>query len=94
MNVLLSMKSMVIGVALNELLAKENPIDNFFIDNETCGGKTMLPDVIVADRERIRQKCLSRWTGAKVILLDTGLNQDELIDTLFVYRLAGVISTD
>ncbi|MBJ6727975.1 helix-turn-helix transcriptional regulator [Geomesophilobacter sediminis] len=94
MNILLSMKSRLIETALQALLSRGNQIDSFLVDDATYERRPTPVDVIVADKERICLKGLSSWSGSKVILLDMGLAQDELLQVLTSYRLCGVISTD
>lgn len=94
MNVLLKLKSRVIGQALCELLAKDNGRDLIFTDSNSnangCGGV----DVIIADQGSLSTEFLARWPEAKVILLDTGLPQEDVTTLVLMYKLQGVLSTD
>lgn len=44
------------------------------------------------DHNNINQKLFSKYPESKVILLDTGLKQDDIIATLLSYKLSGVLS--
>jgi DNA-binding NarL/FixJ family response regulator len=37
---------------------------------------------------------LNRWPDAKLVLIDTGLPEEEIISLLFAHRLHGIIATD
>ena len=94
MNVLISLKSRVISDALVELLSKDKGRDQFFIDYRGTEVLSSKPDIIIVDHQSVSNEFLSSWPDAKVILLDTGLNQEEIITLILTYRLNGVISTD
>jgi DNA-binding NarL/FixJ family response regulator len=91
MNVLICLKNVILGEALYELLNGENN-GEFHVDVETrhdsdCG----TPDIIIVDHKTANLKYFSLWPEAKMILLDTGLHQDEVIALILMYRLHGVI---
>ncbi len=92
MNVLISLKSRVICEALAELLNDSG--DQFFIDKRENAVAGCRPDVIIVDHKSVSRQFLSSWPDAKVILLDTGLQQEEVITLVLMYKLQGVISTD
>ncbi|MBJ6723224.1 helix-turn-helix transcriptional regulator [Geomesophilobacter sediminis] len=92
MNVMLCLKSRVVGEALRDLLSRDNAEDRFFLEHDAAPGDA--PDLVVADKRSITGELLSRWPQAKVVLLDTGLHQEEVITTILLHQLFGVISTD
>ena len=94
MNVLISLKSRVICEALFELLNKDNSNDHIFVENKGNVIQSCNPDVIIVDHKSISPEFLSSWPDAKIILLDTGLHQEEVITLMLMYKLHGVISTD
>ena len=94
MNVLISLKSCVISEALCELLNKDNINDYIFIENNVNMTQCCAPDVIIVDHKSIRPEFLSSWPDAKIILLDTGLHQDEIINLMLTYNLHGIVSRD
>jgi DNA-binding NarL/FixJ family response regulator len=92
MNVLLCLKSLVIGEALHEILRKNDDCI-YCIANDS--GQEYLespPDVIIADRACLGRDLLTRYPEAKVILLDSGMQQDELTTLVLLYKLNGIIS--
>ncbi|GFO54700.1 DNA-binding response regulator [Geomonas sp. Red276] len=94
MNILLSLKSRVLGEALQEILARAEPADKVFIDNGRHRVAGESPEIVIADQKNIKAEVLAKWGAAKVILLDTGLHQDEVVNTILLHRLPGVISID
>jgi DNA-binding NarL/FixJ family response regulator len=50
------------------------------------------PDLILADFKNIDRELFSQWPDAKVVLIDTGLRQEDIVNVLFSYKIAGVIS--
>jgi len=93
MNVLISLKSRVICEALFELLNKDNINDHIYVENIGTITQSCSPDVIIVDHKSITPE-FSSWPHAKIILLDTGLLEDEIITLVLMYKLHGVISTD
>lgn len=94
MKVVLCLKSRVIGEAIRDLLTRDDPVDRFFLDGDDSTPFTSVPDLVVTDRQSLSAELFRRWPQAKVILLDTGLPQEELINAILLYRLPGVISTE
>jgi DNA-binding NarL/FixJ family response regulator len=50
------------------------------------------PDVLVVDSATLTQELLARYPGAKVLLMDNGMEKDKLFATLLSYRIHGVLS--
>jgi DNA-binding NarL/FixJ family response regulator len=49
------------------------------------------PDMVMVDARNLTQDPMPRCPEAKIILIDTGLELDEVINLLLTYRLDGVI---
>jgi DNA-binding NarL/FixJ family response regulator len=94
MNVLICLKSRLIGEALCELLEKDGSGDRIFVANTEGSAHCSKADVIVIDQGSLHEEFLSHWPEAKIILLDTGLTQEEVTTLVLMYRLHGVLSTD
>ena len=92
MNVLLCLKSHVIGEAVHELLKKDDSCSYWLVNEQGQDSTYPQPDVIIADRWCLGRDMLSRFPEAKVILLDSGLQNDELTTLVLLYKLSGVIS--
>ena len=52
------------------------------------------PDLILVDSHNINQNISARKPETKVLLIDTGLGQEEVINLLLLYKLDGVLSTE
>lgn len=52
-----------------------------------------LPHKVLVDARTIAFGHLNRWPDAKLVLIDTGLPEEEIISLLFAHRLHGVIDT-
>lgn len=92
-NILINLSSRLLCEALQGLLEK----DAIYLtavahDPDKVPGFT--PHKILVDATSLEHPCLAHWKGVKVVLIDTGLSEDEVIGLLFRYRLDGVISTD
>jgi DNA-binding NarL/FixJ family response regulator len=94
MNTLISLKSRVISEALYDLLRREGDDCNYFLSEQGNAAFDCRPDVIVVDNESLTHDFVSRWPEAKLVLLDTGLPQEEVVTLLLSYKLHGVLSPD
>jgi DNA-binding NarL/FixJ family response regulator len=92
MNTLISLKSRIMSEALYDLLRREDDGSSYFLSEQGNAAFDCRPDVIVVDHESLNHDLAIRWPEAKLILLDTGLQQDEVITLFLSYKLVGVIS--
>lgn len=53
-----------------------------------------LPHKVLVDARTIAFGHLNRWPDAKLVLIDTGLPEEEIISLLFAHKLHGIIDTD
>ena len=54
--------------------------------------KGFTPDVLLVDITTLRHDLLAQYQNAKVLLIDTGIEEEKLIATLLSYRIHGVLS--
>jgi DNA-binding NarL/FixJ family response regulator len=94
MNILINLGSLLLCEALGSLLGNEPEGYQVLATNAAEKTGNFLPDKIVVDACTISQCMSSRWSDAKIILLDTGLEEDVIINLLLSYKLDGVIKTD
>lgn len=52
------------------------------------------PDVILVDHECLRHNGLQSWPEAKILLIDTGLQEEEILHLMRLHKLYGVLSGD
>jgi len=92
MNILVNLSSLLLGQALVALLESRR---------ETCRPalarpgqpEPWEPDHVLVDAATLERLDPARWPGAKRILVDTGLSEDQITRLLLTHRLHGVIST-
>jgi len=94
MNILINLSSHLISEALYELLKKEQDGYQIFVASDRNTADNFRPNVILVDYNNINQKLFSQWPEAKVLLIDTGLKQEDIITTLLSYKLSGVFSAN
>jgi DNA-binding NarL/FixJ family response regulator len=93
MNILIILSNLLLREALLELLTRNVTECQIAAASDFCTVDGFKPDVILADAHNLTQYLTPRWPEAKIILIDTGLAQDEIINLLLTHRLAGVIDT-
>lgn len=98
MNILINLSNNLISEALYDLLKRaedgyqilvvsdRNTFDKLSADN-------FRPDIILIDFNNINQKLFSLYPESRVLLIDTGLKQEDIIATLLSYKIHGVLST-
>jgi len=94
MNILISLKSRILSEGLYGLLQKESSGDQIFMAEGVIDDMGCKPDLILVDSHNINQNISARRPETKVLLIDTGLGQEEVINLLLLYKLDGVLSTE
>lgn len=94
MNILINLSSLVLGSSLAEMLTR-NP-DGFttFVTLDAESVTDFNPGLILVDASTLKAELFTHWPEAKVILMDTGLAENEIISILLSHKLDGVIATD
>ncbi len=90
MNILIHLGNQLIAEAVCRLLVKLESGNVVTSGDLPANGFT--PDVLLVDVATLRQEFLARHPGAKILLVDTGLEKRELYTTLLSYRIHGVLS--
>jgi len=93
MNILIILSNLLLREALRELLTRNVTECQIAAASDFYTVDGLKPDVIMADAHNLTQYLTPQWPEAKIILIDTGLEQDQVINMLLTYRLAGVIDT-
>jgi DNA-binding NarL/FixJ family response regulator len=94
MNILINLGSFLLCEALGRLLDNELEGHRVLANNLADKTDSFLPDKILVDAGTISQGMAIRWPDAKIILIDTGLEEEVIINLLLSYQLDGVIKTD
>lgn len=94
LNILINLSNLLLCEALGKLL--ENEVESYKVvaTNNVEDAGNFLPDHIVVDAHTISQSLVERWSDAKIILIDTGIEEEDIINLLLSYKLDGVIKTD
>lgn len=93
MNILISLESRVLCEALYHSLKMEELDDRLFISHEGHDVVSCRPDLVLTDHHNLNRKLLSRGRETKILLLDTGLEQEDVISIILTHKLDGVLST-
>ncbi|MEW6001489.1 MAG: response regulator transcription factor [Nitrospirota bacterium] len=93
MTILITLSNHLLCEALYELLKKEG--DGYQV---CCGSKekgvseNVKPNILLVDFHNLTKKLFSQYSDSKIILLDTGMRQEDVILALLSYKIHGVIS--
>jgi LuxR family transcriptional regulator, positive regulator of biofilm formation len=91
MNILIHISNQLISEAIKQLLTKSG------YENVTISGQGatngIKPSVILVDISTINDKIFDIYPDAKVLLMDTGIEQERIIMTLLSYKIHGILST-
>lgn len=93
MNVLVNLSSRLLSEALHYLLKNEEEYNILIIHNNEYI-ENFNPHIILVDIHSINHRLLMFYPESKYILIDTGITQDEVIATLFSYKISGVLSSN
>jgi DNA-binding NarL/FixJ family response regulator len=94
MQVIIMLSSMLLCEALSKLLSNEAEGYRVVATNNADEVGNFIPDIIIVDKSTLTLNLLpERWPEAKVILLDTGLEEEEIITFILNHRLDGIIKT-
>ena len=75
--------------AVQQLLIK-NGYENVVTQNQSSND--FVPDAVLADIGALNQALFTRYPKAKVLLMDTGVDEEKIIATLLSYKIHGVLS--
>lgn len=91
--ILVNLSSLIICQAMQELLNKVPGEFQIIAAVSLDNVEHFEPDSILVDANTLALNHLSRWPAAKLILIDTGLTEENIISLLISRKLYGVIST-
>lgn len=91
MNILVIMKSFLLCEALCRSISREM---NGYKAFSSQTAPDLKPELILVDFASLNQALFLRWPDSRVLLIDTGLSEEETISMMRSYKLYGVISPD
>jgi len=94
MKVLVTMRNLLFSEALCTALNSE--VNGYQAQTyQSCASlESFEPDVILVDHESLQHKSLTCWPEGKALLIDTGLQEEEIIHLMRIHKLYGVFSFD
>jgi len=92
--ILINLSNLLLCEALGKLLDNEVECYEVVATNNVEDAGNFLPDSIVVDARTICQSLVERCSDAKIILIDTGIEEEDILNLLLCYKLDGVIKTD
>lgn len=91
--ILINLSSRLLCEAMQGLLEKDAATYHTVTSHNPDNVEVFKPDKILVDAAALEQSLPAIRSDAKVILIDTGLTEEEIIRLLFTHKLYGVIST-
>lgn len=89
MHIAIHLSNHLMAEALHQLLVRSG-YDHVIMDNNNG----VAPDVLLVDIATLNHGLLAKHPQAKVLLIDTGIEQGKLRATLLAYRIHGILSPD
>lgn len=84
---MIKIKSKIFSELLSKYILSQ---DGFNLISETQSSNSF-PDIIVTDINELTDSMVNKYSKSKIVLIDTGLNSEELISNLIKYKLRGII---
>jgi len=94
LKVLINLNSRLLCEALQGVLGKYAEYYHTVTAHELEGKSGFKPDNVLVDATTLEQFHMTEGDSAKVLLIDTGLGEEQIIRLLCTNRLDGIISTD
>jgi LuxR family transcriptional regulator, positive regulator of biofilm formation len=92
-NILINLSSLLLCEALQAILQHEQSNYRTVIAQHSDPHEQFQPDEILLDAATLERSLPGQWPDVKLVLVDTGLAEEEITRLLVTYRLHGVIST-
>ncbi len=93
MNVLVSLSSCLVSEGIRDLLSRNGHVGATSGRNGSVPAG-FVPEVILVDIASIREDLGARYRASKVLLLDTGVEKEKIVQALRSYRVHGVLSLE
>lgn len=88
---LIKLKCKLFSELLAECLSKEKEFNVVDITGIELNG---MPDITITDRYMLNDDLVNRYRDSKLLLLDTGIQKEDLVSLLIKYKLKGILSID
>ncbi len=93
MNVMVCLSNNLVSEGINSLLLNNGHQGVVVAQNKTLPGN-FIPNVILVDINSINQTVFDAYPGAKILLIDTGVEKEKIVTALLTYPIHGVLSVE
>lgn len=90
MKILIYISNHLVSEAIKQLLNR-NGYEQVVIEGQGMA-KGFVPDVILVDITTLGNGIFESYPDAKILLMDTGIEEDKIITTLLSYKIHGILS--
>lgn len=94
LNILVILRSFLLSEALCRTVSREMNGYKAYPTQTAHSAPDLKPDLILVDIASLNQALYLRWPDSRVLLIDTGLSEEETVSLMRSYKLYGVISPD
>jgi DNA-binding NarL/FixJ family response regulator len=92
--ILVNLSNQVLSSALAEQLDRAPDGYETHVALEASQVSGINPELVLVDSSTLKPELFTIWPDAKIILFDTGLQENDIISILLSHKLDGVIATD
>ncbi len=92
--ILIHLTSLLLCEAVQMLLQNHRDESRLLVATGNDPGDDFTPDTILVDANTLAKNLLAHWPNAKILLLDTGLEEERIVNLLINHRIDGVIAVD
>ncbi len=94
LSLLVAMKSFLLSEALCKSMSREFNGYKAFTCYSMQSAGDIRPDLILVDIANLNQGIYEKWPDIKVLLIDTGISEEDIVNLMRSFKLDGVISLD
>ena len=92
--ILINLKSVLLCEALHKSMSREINSCKIYSANNIGPLRNLKPDLTLVDRANLNQELFLKWPETRVILIDTGISEEDIVQLMKNYKLYGVLSTE
>jgi DNA-binding NarL/FixJ family response regulator len=93
-SILINLKSLVLCEALHRSMSSDLNSCKIYAASDVGTLRNLKPDLTLVDHANLSQGLFHKWPDTRVILIDTGLSEENIISLMRSFKLYGVLSTE
>jgi DNA-binding NarL/FixJ family response regulator len=93
-SILINLKSLALCEALHRSMNSELDTCKIYAANDIGTLGNLKPDLTLVDHVNLNQGLFHKWPDTRVILVDTGLPEEDIVSLMRSFKLYGVLSTE